>query len=124
MSDRAHPDEEQVRERLLAERDRMAGELGRLTAPPELGAAQGFGKRIGDGTIEAVSRLTDIGVGRSLEARAARTERALQKLDDGTYGCCDRCGEPIPDGRLRVMPSSTLCVTCSAGAPRRPKPRR
>src|SRR4051812_46774156 len=53
--------------------------------------------------VEAVSRLNEIGVGRSLEASEARVERALAKLDEGTYGCCDGCGAPIapiaPPGR-------------------------
>lgn len=95
-----------------------------LAERPELGAAQGFGKRIGDGTTEAISRLTDIGVGRSLETGLARTERALAKLDEGTYGTCDGCGEPIPPARLRAMPDSALCVTCAAAERRVQPPRR
>ena len=90
----------------------------------ELGAAQGFGKRIGDGTTEAISRLTDIGVGRTLEAGLERTERALAKLDEGTYGMCDSCGGAIPPKRLRAMPDSTLCVACAAAEPRTAPPRR
>ncbi len=72
-----------------------------LAERPELGAAQGFGKRIGDGTTEAISRLNDIGVGRSLETGLERVERALAKLDEGSYGTCDGCGGPIPRKRLR-----------------------
>ena len=90
---------------------------------PELGSAQGFGKRIGDGTIEAVSRLTEIGVGGSLESTLERTERALAKLDEGSYGMCDACGEPIAPARLEALPESVLCVGC-AGAQRRAAPRR
>ena len=72
-----------------------------------------------------VSRLTDIGVGRSLEAGLDRTERALAKLDDGTYGTCDGCGDPIPTARLRAMPDSVLCVTCASAERRvQPPPRR
>ena len=95
-----------------------------LAERPELGAAQGFGKRIGDGTTEAISRLTDIGVGRSLETGLERTERALAKLDEGTYGTCDECGEAIPPKRLQAMPDSVLCVTCAASERRVQAPRR
>ena len=95
-----------------------------LAERPELGAAQGFGKRIGDGTTEAISRLTDIGVGRSLETGLARTERALAKLDEGTYGICDACGEPIARARLQAMLDSVLCVQCAASEPRAQAPRR
>ena len=95
-----------------------------LAERPDPGAAQGFGKRIGDGTVEAIRRLTDIGVGNSLEAVLARTERALAKLDDGTYGKCDSCGAPIAAGRLEAMPDSVLCLDCAAARRRLPPSRR
>ena len=94
-----------------------------LAQRPERGSAVGFGKRIGDGTSEAVSRLTDIGVGESLERGLDRIERALSKLDDGTYGICDACGEPISRGRLKAMPDGVLCLDCSASE-RRVRPAR
>jgi DnaK suppressor protein len=113
-----------VRRRLEARRDHAREQVAALARPPELGAAQGFGKRIGDGTVEAISRLTEIGVGSSLEQGLARTERALAKLDDGTYGTCDTCGEPIAPARLHAMPDRVMCLACAssqrgAGPPRR-----
>lgn len=114
---------DQVRTVLQERRRRTRGRVEGLAERPELGSAQGFGKRIGDGTTEAISRLTDIGVGQSLESTLARTERALEKLDEGTYGRCDSCGKPIPAERLRAMPDSVMCVECAA-AERRPPPSR
>jgi DnaK suppressor protein len=111
-------DLEAVRRELEARRDAVGARVGRLAERPELGAAQGFGKRIGDGTVEAISRLNEIGVGRSLESTLLRTERALAKLDEGTYGVCDGCGAAIPAGRLRALPDSVLCVDCAARARR------
>jgi RNA polymerase-binding transcription factor len=113
-----------IRRELEARRHATSERIAALAERPELGAAQGFGKRIGDGTTEAISRLTDIGVGRSLETGLARTERALAKLDEGTYGVCDGCGAPIPPARLRAMPDSVLCVTCAAAERRVHAPRR
>jgi DnaK suppressor protein len=112
-----------VRVLLEARRAEMQGRIGALAKRPELGSAQGFGKRIGDGTTEAISRLTEIGVGRSLETGLARTERALAKLDEGTYGICDSCGAEIPLARLEALPDSVLCVNCSAAARRMPQRR-
>jgi DnaK suppressor protein len=113
-----------IRRELETRRNSTRERLATLAKRPELGEAQGFGKRIGDGTTEAISRLTDIGVGRSLETGLARTERALAKLDAGTYGTCDTCGEPIAPARLQAMPDSVLCVACAATEPRAPTPRR
>jgi DnaK suppressor protein len=113
-----------VRRELEARRDSTRDRVETLAERPELGAAQGFGKRIGDGTTEAISRLTDIGVGRSLETGLERVERALAKLDEGTYGTCDSCGAPIAPKRLEAMPDSTLCVECAAAERRAPAPRR
>jgi len=113
-----------IRRELEARRQSTSARVETLAERPELGSAQGFGKRIGDGTTEAISRLTEIGVGRSLETGLARTERALAKLDEGTYGTCDACGEAIPPKRLRAMPDSVLCVECSAAERRQHNPRR
>lgn len=113
-----------VRRLLEARRAEMQARVGALAERPELGTAQSFGKRIGDGTTEAISRLTEIGIGRSLESGLARTERALAKLDDGTYGICDVCGTVIAPRRLQALPDSALCIACSAAARRAPPPRR
>ena len=101
-----------LRERQAELRERIAG----LARPPERGALLGFGKRIGDGTTEAISRLTDVGVGTSLELSEERIARALAKLDDGTYGVCDVCGGPIAPARLRAAPESVLCIECARRA--------
>jgi DnaK suppressor protein len=116
-------DLEAIRRELEAHRRDTHHRVAGLAKRPERGTAQGFGKRIGDGTTEAVGRLTEIGVGRSLESTLARTERALAKLDDGTYGACDACGRPIEPARLRARPDSVLCLACAA-AERRPAPPR
>jgi DnaK suppressor protein len=113
-------DIEAIRLELEARRDQMRERLATLAKRPERGSALGFGKRIGDGTTEAISRLTDIGVGGSLEHTLARTERALSKLDDGTYGICDNCAAAISPGRMRALPDSVLCLSCASRAPRRP----
>jgi len=105
------PDEVEagLRERLAEVRERLAA----LKRPPERGSGIGFGKRIGDGTNEAIDRFNDVGVADSLEAIEGRLERALEKLDEGTYGTCDACGATIPPGRLRGRPESVRCVSCS-----------
>ena len=113
-----------IRRDLEARRDETRARVAALAKRPERGAAQGFGKRIGDGTVEAISRLTEIGVGTSLEVGLERTERALAKLDEGTYGRCDACGEPIGAKRLQAMPDVVLCLSCASSQPGSARPRR
>ncbi|MGE5226830.1 MAG: TraR/DksA family transcriptional regulator [Planctomycetaceae bacterium] len=94
----------------------LDAELGGLTeVPRDPMAPLGFGKRIGDGTTEAVDRLAKVGAAKELAAMRADVARALQKIEDGTYGSCDRCGAPIADERLEARPASILCVRCAAG---------
>jgi DnaK suppressor protein len=102
-----------VRKELEARRDNTRARVATLAKRPERGASQGFGKRIGDGTVEAISRFNDIGVGTSLEAGLDRTERALAKLDEGTYGLCDTCGRPIAPKRLQALPDVVVCIDCA-----------
>jgi DnaK suppressor protein len=97
---------------LEAKRADLEQRLGRFTAIPERGSNLGFGKRIGDGTLEAVDRLNQIGVGNRLESRLERVERALAKVGEGTYGTCDACGGAIDPRRLRAAPESTVCTAC------------
>ena len=113
-----------IRRELETRRDQARERLAVLTKRPERGSAVSFGKRIGDGTTEAVSRLTDIGVGDSVQRGLERTERALAKLDEGTYGTCDACGQEIARGRLRAIPDSVLCLDCASSRRRVPSSRR
>jgi DnaK suppressor protein len=109
-------DLEAVERDLRARHEELSERLAGLARPPERGSQVGFGKRIGDGTTEAVSRLTDVGVGGSLEVSEARVTRALAKLAEGTYGICDACAEPIAPARLVAAPESVLCIECARRA--------
>jgi DnaK suppressor protein len=57
-------------------------------------------------------RARVIATARSLRANLRDVERALAKLDDGTYGRCDRCGNPIGEERLEAIPWALLCIDC------------
>jgi DnaK suppressor protein len=103
----------EVKRLLRGRLEEIQRRLAELAKPPEPGSGIGFGKRIGDGTSEAISRRNDIGVGNSLLVTEEKLERALAKLDDGSYGQCDRCGGPIAPARLSAAPESVLCIDCA-----------
>lgn len=56
----------------------------------------------------------DIRDGEIAEAKEelAGIDEALQRLAEGSYGICERCGESIADARLEVMPTAVLCIDC------------
>jgi len=114
-SPRTEPVDPAEVEPLLRERlDDLRAREVELKRAPERGASIGFGKRVGDGTTEAIGRITDVGVADSLDAIEGRILRALEKIEAGSYGVCDSCGQKIPAGRLRIAPESALCVRCAA----------
>jgi DnaK suppressor protein len=104
-----------VAEELRARRDELTAELGEVTAiERDPDASVSFGKRVGDGTTAAVERLNRVGTARELAAMLEDVQRALVKLEDGTYGICDRCGRLIAEARLEARPWSVDCVDCAA----------
>ena len=50
---------------------------------------------------------------RQAEKQRQGLDRALQRLDDDRFGLCTRCGEPIPTGRIMLMPGALTCVRCA-----------
>lgn len=102
-----------TRDALTAKQSEVEAELAALSAPVEDTGGISFGKRVGDGTSIAVERITQVAAHDGLRAMLADVVRAAAKLDEGTYGTCDLCGQPIPAGRLEARPWSTRCVNCS-----------
>ena len=74
---------------------------------PAMGSTQGD-MRAGGGLAVVLET-------RNLE-RHEMIDSALRRLEAGTYGMCASCHNPIPYGRLLVMPEATYCVRCGAGA--------
>jgi DnaK suppressor protein len=104
-----------IRSTLEAERDELRSQLGELTAAPrDPMASVSFGKRVGEGTSQAVERIAQVSAARSLDAKLHDVERALAKLDEGSYGTCDRCGKAIAGERLEAIPWAVRCVRCAA----------
>lgn len=104
-------DEPTIRRALQVERDELRSQLDEMKAAPrDPMAAVSFGKRVGEGTSQAVERIAQVSAAKSLDAKLHDVERALSKLDDGTYGTCDECGEPIGDERLEAIPWAILCI--------------
>ncbi|HTY72485.1 MAG TPA: TraR/DksA C4-type zinc finger protein [Actinomycetes bacterium] len=103
-------DPDSARAALDAKAGDLLGELEALSRPEDSAGGISFGKRVGDGTSIAVERLAQVAAYERLEAMLREVRRAQAKLDQGTYGRCDVCGETIPEGRLEARPWATTCL--------------
>jgi RNA polymerase-binding transcription factor DksA len=63
-----------------------------------------------DAASDAFEREKEFSILERIEAELLDVDRALVRLDDGTYGRCDACGEPIDDERLMSLPAARFCV--------------
>ncbi|MCK0110986.1 TraR/DksA C4-type zinc finger protein [Ornithinimicrobium sp. F0845] len=106
-------DDQEIRATLSAKEADLLEQMARLTRPEQDQGAISFGKRVGDGTAMAVDRLTAVGAHDNLQGILDQVRRAQAKLEEGTYGRCDECGEEILEGRLEVRPWSTHCLAHS-----------
>ena len=62
------------------------------------------------GDASRFDRELDEGLEEGAQQTLDQIDRALAKLDDGTFGTCERCGKPIGEERLRARPWATLCI--------------
>ena len=110
-------DEAEIRAELDAKAAALRANLAELTKPVEAGATIGFGKRIGDGTIQAIQQMEDAGSAQVIADTLDEVLRAQARLADGSWGVCEVCGVAIDPDRLEFRPWSTTCID-HADAPR------
>lgn len=98
--------ESTVRVQLEAERDRLLRQLHDLGVDGDLE----FDENFADSSQVAAEQGEARALAHSLREVLADVERALTKLDDGTYGACEECGTRIAEPRLEAMPASRYCI--------------
>lgn len=101
---------QQVRTVLREREAELVAQMEQLVRPQQDQGSISFGKRVGDGTAMAVDRLSAVTAHDNLTDLLGQVRRALTKLDEGSYGRCDRCGGDIGEGRLEARPWSTRCL--------------
>jgi RNA polymerase-binding protein DksA len=110
-------DVESFRPLLEAERERILSQIAHLheenskSMDDELGELGGrVDNHLGDMASVTFERELDEGLEEGAQQTLAQIERAIAKLDDGTYGTCERCGREIGEERLRARPWALLCI--------------
>ncbi|MVQ51487.1 TraR/DksA family transcriptional regulator [Nocardioides sp. MAH-18] len=82
-------------------------------------SGDGAGQDQADVGASSFERDHELTVLNSERDKLAQIERALARIDDGTYGICESCGNPIGKMRLMAFPRATLCMTCKQREERR-----
>src|SRR6185437_8351647 len=114
-------DQDRARSLLIAERDEVQGLLkdaetaGQEDRQSEVDSEAGD---TGDAAQPLEAEGQDDAIAESLRNRLDAIERALHRLDDGTYGRSVRSGEPIPDERLEADPAAELTIEEARAAER------
>ena len=98
----------------VAKAEELKAEADTLAAESEPGDIQ-FDEEGGEGNTSNVEREVDLVLSAQARAAVDEIDRALAKIDAGTYGICEKCGKPIPHARLKALPYAALCVQCKSG---------
>ena len=108
-----------VRDLLLADRERTTSraaarsrDLDHVVAAAELVATDD--EHDPEGSTVAFDRAQLIAVLDQARRRLVELNEALARLDDGTYGICVRCGQPIGPARLEARPAAPTCINCAS----------
>jgi RNA polymerase-binding protein DksA len=79
----------------------------------------GAGDDQADAGTKTFEREHELSLANNSRDLLAQVERALERIESGTYGVCENCGNPIGKARLEDFPRATLCVTCKQREERR-----
>lgn len=111
---------DELRSRLVTERDRLNGEISDLRNVAVKATTyledenDVYDNHPADDAASLVGRLTDMTLLENLEHELADNEAALRRMDAGSYGICEMCGQPIAERRLEARPAARTCITCQA----------
>jgi RNA polymerase-binding protein DksA len=103
---------EQERDRLLEELEAMEEHAPEVEEQAGMDIGGGYDEDLADVASTTFEREKTIALESSVQATLTQVEEALQRIKAGTYGICQRCGNPIDFARLQVLPYATLCINC------------
>jgi RNA polymerase-binding protein DksA len=111
--------------RLVEERDELQAQL--LTIEEETFAATqsessgdvGLDDESADAGTATFEREKDLSIENNVRDLLQKIERALKRIDAGSYGVCDVCGKPIEKARIKALPYVDLCIKDAQARSRR-----
>lgn len=92
---------------LQGELKRLNRELAKIKKFPDYGTSEDAN------VMEAETFGERVSLEKKMTLLIEKTQKALKKIDEGTYGSCEICHKPIEGGRLKIFPSATECAVCA-----------
>lgn len=114
-----------LRERLLEERIELQEQLTTIednsfaTTQSDLSGDVGLDDESADAGTATFEREKDLSIEQNVRDLLQKIERALKRMEAGTYGTCDRCGKPIEKARVKALPYVDLCIKDAQAQSRR-----
>jgi RNA polymerase-binding protein DksA len=110
---------EKFKKMLLREREKITGEIMRLSEDTlsssqrdSSGDLSGYSMHIADVGTDTFQRDFELGLVTREQEILYKIDEALQMVEDGTYGTCQSCRQPISESRLKAVPFAKLCISC------------
>ncbi len=114
-----------LRERLLTEKSELESQLATLeentfaASQSDMTGEVAFDDETADAGTATFERERDLSIENNIRDLLSKIDRALQRMDAGTYGICDRCGKPIEKARVKALPYVDLCIKDAQARSRR-----
>ena len=112
---------DEAKNRLESERVRLQGEITEVAARPATYARiedSYYGNHLADTATDIFEEEKAIALEAHLTGLLSQVDGALERIVNGTYANCERCGKPIAPERLEALPSASTCLTCSSAGQR------
>ena len=116
---------DELRDRLVQERAELEEQLTTIedtsfaATQSDLSGDVGLDDESADAGTATFEREKDLSIEQNVRDLLQKIERALQKIDAGTYGICERCGKPIEKARIKALPYVDLCIKDAQAQSRR-----
>src|SRR5437763_1293738 len=114
-----------IRKRLMEQREELQNQLAAIEesatglSQSEMSGEVSYDEDFADAGSFTFEREKEFSIANNVTDLRTKTDRALHRIEEGSYGICESCGQPIEPARLKALPHVTLCLKCKKAEERR-----